>query len=77
MSESTSRVVKTPEWNAKNSASQKGKVIPNDVKGKMSVSAKIRIDRDGNPMDRPEVRAKLKEPRKPLESLSVIIMMLV
>jgi hypothetical protein len=59
MSESCSKVPRTPEWNAKNSASQKGKIMSEESCEKMSEAAKIRIERDGNPMDRPEVRAKL------------------
>jgi hypothetical protein len=51
-------VVKTPEWNQRNSEGQKGKVIAEDSKVLMSASAKIRMARDGNPMDRPEVAAK-------------------
>lgn len=58
MSESCKRVVKTEEWNRKNSAAQRGKVIPADVREKMSTAARCRVARIGNPMHKPGAAEK-------------------
>jgi hypothetical protein len=59
MSESCKKVVKTAEWNRKNSEGQRGKIIPQEVRDKMSASAKVRVVREGPPHTRPGVLAGL------------------
>lgn len=61
MSESCKRVVKTEEWNRKNSEAQRGKVIPDDVRAKMSKAALVRISRGGDNLKADSAQARLRE----------------
>lgn len=64
MSAKLKAVPKTPEWNRRNSEGQKGKIIPADVRSKMSVSAKVRYAGGGNQINTPEMQDKIRAIQK-------------
>jgi very-short-patch-repair endonuclease len=64
MSAACKAVEKTPEWNKRNSEAQRGKVIPTDVKEKMSESAKVRYAEGRNGLNSPEMQDRIREIQK-------------